>query len=132
MPFIISLSIIFVVNIIAIAVSLHSDSEEAAVGFGLINLIVGIVLFPMIYTASTIDIRTEQFKAEYESTKMVVETYHPYDYGNTSEITSKILEINEAIARNKARAKHPWFKVWYSEEVGNLEPISFKNSQKTE
>lgn len=65
---------------------------------------------------------------EYEITKVLVENYTPNDYGNQSDLLQQVISINKRIARHKAYADNKWTGVWYSEEIGALEPLSFKCS----
>ena len=132
MPFIIILSFFLLLQLLSMYAAYKSD-DEFAFGFIFISvIIVFFVLSIMGYRAVTKDTRWEAFKYEYESTVEIVETYHPYDYGNTKDITEKVFEINSILAENKAKCKSPWFKIWYSEEIAKLEPIPFKNVQKNE
>ena len=120
----------FFIFLFIIVVNFKTGDIDVGGGFFLIELINTLVLFFLIYDAATADIRWEEFKAEYEATKAIVETYHPYDYGNTVDITKKMMEINSTIARNKARSKSKLYNIWYSEEVGNLEPLKFSVDEK--
>ena len=117
---------LFLFNLGVIFISIKTDEVESAVAFGYIELFVGVILGLMIYGAVTADVRWAQFKAEYEATKGIVETYHPYYYGNTIDITRQMFEINSTIAKNKARYDNKFYNIWYSEEVANLEPLKFK------
>ena len=66
----------------------------------------------------------EVVKIDYENTKMLVENYREGDYGNMNQLTSKVIKINETIARHKAYHTSNWTGIWYSEEIGALEPLS--------
>ena len=74
----------------------------------------------------------EQTKYDYAFTKELIENYEPGDdYGNIPSITEKVLHINRTIAKHKAYCNSAWFGVWYSEEIGNLEPLTLpKRNQK--
>lgn len=63
--------------------------------------------------------------ADYENTAALVETYQGTDYGNMNALTEKIIDINEEIASHKAHSKSKWSSIWFSEEIGNLEPIVY-------
>lgn len=71
----------------------------------------------------------ELFKYRYENTKQLIETYQGNDYGNTGSIVKEVIEINQEIAKNKAYHSDPWVGPWYFEEIGNLEPLTFKKSE---
>ena len=87
-----------------------------------------IVLLGTIITAlSLININT-RFEAtlnEYEMITQMVESYEGQDYGNMSNLTKEVVEMNLKIAQHKAHYKSNWTGLWYSEEIANLEPINF-------
>ena len=62
---------------------------------------------------------------EYENTVRMVETYEGQDYGNMTPLVQSVVDINNEIARQKAYIKSPWRNLWMSEEIANLEPITF-------
>lgn len=121
----------FVIFGILAIVAIKLRDEICGVFIGL-DFCLFIALLIMAYTSMTAEPRWAAFKYEYESTKEVISTYHPYDYGNTQDITKKIFKINETIARNKAYYDNKWLGVWYSEEIGNLEPLKFEKVVKEE
>ena len=61
--------------------------------------------------------------AEYENTKMVIENGPVGNFGNEDPLMGKILDLNKEIARHKAHANNWWDGAWFSEEIGNLEPL---------
>lgn len=63
--------------------------------------------------------------ADYENTAALVETYQGTDYGNMNALTEKIISINKEIASHKAHSKSKWSSIWFSKEIGNLEPIVY-------
>jgi hypothetical protein len=62
---------------------------------------------------------------EYESTVRMVESYEGQDYGNMIPLVQSVVDINNEIARQKAHVNSPWRNLWMSEEIANLEPITF-------
>lgn len=62
---------------------------------------------------------------DYESTVRMIETYEGQDYGNMTPLVQSVVDINKEIARQKAYVKSPWRNLWMSEEIANLEPITF-------
>ena len=63
---------------------------------------------------------------KYEITKVLIENYTPNDYGNQSDLLKQVIDVNNAIAKHKSHAGNIWTGVWYSEEIGSLEPLFFK------
>lgn len=69
---------------------------------------------------------------KYESLRQVVESYKEQDYGNMIPISEAIISMNEEIAMHKAQCNSKWTNLWYSEKIGNLEPLSFNMDKKGE
>ena len=72
-----------------------------------------------------IDNRFEATINRYETTVQMVESYTGQDYGNMGSLVEQVMTINNIIAIHKAHHKSKWVGLWYSEEIGNLEPIKF-------
>lgn len=64
---------------------------------------------------------------DYNNTQVLIESYQGFDYGNAIPLTEHMLEINDKIAKHKTYANTWWVGCYHSEEVGNLEPLKFKN-----
>ena len=114
---------ILILSIICIIIGerIYSDVFNILGGiFGIISLT---IILGMIFTLINIDKEFEATINEYEVLKAQVECYKPGDYGNASEIMSKTLHMNSLIAKHKALSDSNWSGLWYSKEIGNLEPI---------
>ena len=125
MTFIYIFGALFVLNLILAFIAVRADADACG-AFGAFSFLSGIVFAVLLITALTKDIRAERIVNEYEYTKSVIETYYPYDYGNTELVTARIFNINSRIAEHKAKYQNPWFSAWYSEKVANLKPLTFK------
>lgn len=62
---------------------------------------------------------------DYENTVRIIETYEGQEYGNMQPLVQSVVDINKEIAKQKAYVKSPWRNLWMSEEIANLEPITF-------
>ena len=62
---------------------------------------------------------------QYETTVEMVNSYTGQDYGNMGALVEQVVCINNSIASHKARYNSVWVGLWYSERIGNLEPIKF-------
>lgn len=62
---------------------------------------------------------------QYETTVEMVNSYTGQDYGNMGALVEQVVDINNGIASHKARYNSLWVGLWYSERIGNLEPIKF-------
>ena len=85
----------------------------------LTGLIVSLCLF------INLDKRFETTINRYETTVQMVESYTGQDYGNMGSLVEQVVDINNVIAAHKALHDSKWVGLWYSEEIGNLEPIRF-------
>ena len=85
----------------------------------------GIALVVMSVSLINIGRKFDSFVNRYEYTKQLVVAYEPNDYGNKTALLEDVLEINRKIADHKALAGNKWTGKWYSEKIGNLEPIVF-------
>lgn len=108
------------------------------VGFvsGLIALLSATVL--LVASVSLIGLKST-FKVEIEKYNNTVELVESYkncsDNSNCVfeyDLRKDILEINNTIAKHKVWRKNKWFSLWYSEEIGNLEPIKYDFHKKQE
>ena len=84
-----------------------------------IGLVVSLCLF------INLDKRFETTINRYETTVQMVESYTGQDYGNMGSLVEQVVSINNTIAAHKAHHDSKWVGLWYSEEIGNLEPITF-------
>lgn len=85
-----------------------------------------IIIICALFTRINLNNSFEKFKIDYANTVVLVESYQGGEYGNMPELTGKILDINATIAKHKSYVGNFWTGSWYSEEIGNLEPITFK------
>ena len=83
------------------------------------GLVVSLCLF------INLDKRFETTINRYETTVQMVESYAGQDYGNMGSLVEQVVSINNTIAAHKALHDSKWVGLWYSEEIGNLEPITF-------
>ena len=90
-------------------------------------------LFATIVMGLSLINRGTRFNAiisDYNNTAALVESYEGYEFGNMSYLTTKIISINDTIAKHNAHAESLWTGLWYSKEVGALEPIVYKTPTK--
>lgn len=61
----------------------------------------------------------------YNNLKAITECYDSDSKDKIEAFTLRedILRMNNLISAHKVKSQSPWVNVWYSEEIGNLEPI---------
>jgi hypothetical protein len=111
----------------------YSDFAEFMSG---LSIFLGIGGFIVLFAASvsSIGIKSDWrcFENEYAFTKELIENYDGGDdYGNVPALTEKVLQINKTISKHRAGYNSPWWNIWRSEDIGNLEPLKLP-SRKTE
>ena len=97
-------------------------------GFCIGALFGGVLVIVLVISGLSLvnkEARWKSYIFEYENTRALVETYSGSDYGNMTDLTEKMLQINDRIAAHRAYTGNKLVGAWYSEEVGNLEPLTF-------
>lgn len=68
--------------------------------------------------------------AEYENLKEQAEGLTREDLVDLDILREEILSINNKIDRNKIYNNSPWCGVWFSEEIGNLQKLTYTGLRK--
>lgn len=104
----------------------YADSIPAFLfGVGILNLCALVVAAGLLIN---INKRFDAFVFQYETTVEMVDSYAGKDYGNMSSLVEQVVQINNTIATHKAHHNSKWVGLWYSERIGNLEPIRFNRN----
>ena len=128
---IIIFTIIFLILGIGLSISGERYWSEVCTVLGtIISVISTLILIIVICVSIGIKSEWDAIKYDYTFTKELVENYEGGDYGNTASLTDKVLTLNRTISIHKAYCHNPWFNVWYSDEIGNLEPLMLSNKDK--
>lgn len=96
---------------------------------GGICLVVGVLLFiASIVSSLSLINRQARFNyviERYNNLKAITECYDSNSKDKIEAFTLRedILKMNNLISKHKVNSQSPWVNVWYSEEIGNLEPI---------
>ena len=94
----------------------------ALLACGIFTCIALIITFLSLINIGT---RFEATQNEYKVVSEMVESYDGQDYGNMTALTESVVSINSTIAKHKAHYKSKWTGPWFSEDIANLEPITF-------
>ena len=129
MLLIILLSILTVVGITVGCLIEKYDRTYTRVGWAVISYFIsGISSIALVIALSLLISINRRFDAmvyQYETTVEMVNSYTGQDYGNMGSLVEQVVCINNSIASHKARYNSVWVGLWYSERIGNLEPIKF-------
>lgn len=122
------LIILTTLSIFGIIIGNKKYLEVLEVNSSIVLIVCFIISIMCIIEYCTVKSDTEKIIYEYNSTSAIIEDVNMENYGNLPNLTEKILDINEEIARYKANSKNPWLNIWFPEEIGNLEPLKFKTN----
>lgn len=132
MNWFIIIGIILVISIALFIISVKMDYDgETLGGFSAgIFVIAIVVLVFMLLTLAGIKSDFNAFKTDYQFTKELIEDYEPgVDYGNTLDLTEKILDINSKIAKHRSQWDSPWYNLWRDKEIGELEALKLPSKK---
>ena len=120
---------LFILAVVGIVVGCLIDSKTFYSAWAIISYLIGgisaIALVIALSLLIGINRRYDAMVYQYETTVEMVNSYTGQDYGNMGELVGQVVRINNGIANHKARYNSVWVGLWYSERIGNLEPIRF-------
>lgn len=130
MLLIILLSILAVVGItVGCLIDSRTFNDGWASFLYIIGIISSITLIGALILLIGINRKFDAMVYQYETTVEMVNSYTGQDYGNMGELVGQVVRINNGIANHKARYNSLWVGLWYSERIGNLEPIKFSKRE---
>lgn len=124
---------LFILAVVGIVAGCLIDSKTFYSAWAVISYFIGSVSAITLIIISCLLIginrRFDAMVYQYETTVEMVNSYTGQDYGNMGALVEQVVNINNGIASHKARYNSPWVGLWYSERVGNLEPIKFSGGK---
>ena len=120
---------LFILAVVGIVAGCLIDSKTFYSAWAIVSYLIGgvsaITLIIISCLLIGINRRFDAMVYQYETTVEMVNSYTGQDYGNMGVLVEQVVNINNGIASHKARYNSPWVGLWYSERIGNLEPIKF-------
>ena len=120
---------LFILAVVGIVAGCLIDSKTFYSAWAIISYLIGgvsaITLIIALSLLIGINRRFDAMVYQYETTVEMVNSYTGQDYGNMGALVEQVVNINNGIASHKARYNSVWVGLWYSERIGNLEPIKF-------
>lgn len=107
----------------------YADADVLSVVSYFTGVISAIALVIALCFLIGINRRFDAMVYQYETTVEMVNSYTGQDYGNMGALVEQVVNINNGIASHKARYNSVWVGLWYSERIGNLEPIKFSGGK---
>ena len=124
---------LFILAVVGIVAGCLIDSKTFYSAWAIISYLIGgvsaITLIIISCLLIGINRRFDAMVYQYETTVEMVNSYTGQDYGNMGALVEQVVNINNGIASHKARYNSPWVGLWYSERLGNLEPIKFSGGK---
>ena len=124
---------LFILAVVGIVVGCLIDSKTFYSAWAIISYLIGgvsaIALVIALSLLIGINRRYDAMVYQYETTVEMVNSYTGQDYGNMGALVEQVVNINNGIASHKARYNSVWVGLWYSERLGNLEPIKFSGGK---
>ena len=120
---------LFILAVVGIVAGCLIDSKTFYSSWAIVSYFIGgvsaIALVIALSLLIGINRRYDAMIYQYETTVEMVNSYTGQDYGNMGALVEQVVNINNGIASHKARYNSVWVGLWYSERIGNLEPIKF-------
>jgi hypothetical protein len=128
MGIIIIFSVILISSIIAIVLIRKSDSYrsyefEPAAWIGAIVGGIAVVIISIVLINEENEFAYN--KEQYYNLQKQVETLSKDDIVTGENLRNQVLEMNNMISKHKIYSKSSWVGVFYSEEIGSLEPLEW-------
>lgn len=128
MGIIIIFSVILISSIIAIILirrsdSYRSDEFEPAAWIGAIVGGIAVVIISIVLINEENEFAYN--KEQYYNLQKQVETLSKDNIVTGENLRNQVLEMNNMISKHKIYSKSSWVGVFYSEEIGNLEPLEW-------
>ena len=124
---------LFILAVVGIVAGCLIDSKTFKSAWAIISYLIGgvsaITLIIISCLLIGINRRFDTMVYQYETTVEMVNSYTGQDYGNMGALVEQVVNINNGIASHKARYNSVWVGLWYSERLGNLEPIKFSGGK---
>ena len=124
---------LFILAVVGFVAGCLIDSKTFYSAWAIISYLIGgvsaITLIIISCLLIGINRRFDAMVYQYETTVEMVNSYTGQDYGNMGALVEQVVNINNGIASHKARYNSPWVGLWYSERLGNLEPIKFSGGK---
>ena len=132
MGLIILFVVILISSVIAIVFLRKSDSywSDALEPAGWIGTIIGsiaVVVIPIVLINEENEFAYEIEK--YQNLREQVETLSGDDIVTGENLRNQVLKMNNEISKHKIYSKSSWVGVFYSEDIGNLEPLKWGHKE---
>lgn len=121
------IGIILIVSIVLLIIGDRQCWDVAEFISGVFTFLSSFALVIMAIVLISTPHNIQKLVNDYNNTQVLIESYQGFDYGNAIPLTEHMLFINDKIAKHKTYANTWWVGCYHSEEVGNLEPLKFKN-----
>ena len=111
----------------------NKEYEDWALFTGWVSVVIGgIVVVIMLLCASTLPADFAYLEEKYNNLKTQIETIERDDIVTGENLRNQVLDMNNEISKHKCYSKNMWVSMWYSERIGNLEPLKWNSIKQKE
>lgn len=96
----------------------------------LVSAIISIFVFIFMFIGIPKKRDIEYKISKYENLRAQAEGLTRNDIVDLDNLREEILDMNNDIDKNKIYSKSPWISVFYSEEIGNLQKLTYTGERK--
>ena len=129
MGILISIIIALFVGIVLVIYGMREYSDEASILGWVLTIVCGIVVAIMLICASTLPADFEYIEEKYNNLKAQLEEVDRDDIVTGENLRNQALDMNNQISKHRCYSKNMWVSMWYSERIGNLEPLKWKSTK---
>ena len=86
----------------------------------------------MLLCASTLPADFEYLEEKYNNLKVQLEEVERDDIVTGENLRNQALDMNNEISKHRCYSKNMLVSMWYSERIGNLEPLKWKSTKEKE
>ena len=127
MGLLITVIIAFFVGVILIIYGNRNWKEGAEVLGFVLTIICGLILVVMLLLTTTLSSKFAYIEEEYNNLKNQLEKIDHDDIVTGENLRNQVLEMNNKISMHKCYSQNKWVSMYFSEHIGNLEPLEWKS-----
>jgi len=121
---------LIVLGVVMIIAGYHWYNDGMVIGGGALSILCGIVVVIMLFCLSTLETDFAYYEDQYNNLKEQVEYVEHDDIVTSENLRNQVLKVNNDISKHKRYSQNILVGMWYSERLGNLEPLKLKSSKK--
>ena len=127
MGLLITVIIAFIVGVILIIYGNRNWEAGAEILGSVLTIICGLILVVMLLRTTTLSSDFAYIEEKYNNLKNQLEKIDHDDIVTGENLRNQVLEMNNKISMHKCYSQNKWVSMYFSEHIGNLEPLEWKS-----